>query len=81
MTRDPIMHGAVFGPEGDWGWLRTLILLEGAFQVPCFALGALGLWHSEPSPSSPAFNRANIQTTPVYGVSPPLLLESVAPRY
>jgi hypothetical protein len=45
-SRDPILIGAR-GTDPAWGWIRSFIVLEGVFQVPCFILGAIGLWNSD----------------------------------
>ena len=45
-SKDPILIGAR-GVDPAWGWIRSFIALEGAFEVPCFVLGAVGLWRSE----------------------------------
>jgi len=49
-SRDPILTGASSGKR-EWDWLLSYIYLEGLFQVPCFIIGAVGLYRSEPSPS------------------------------
>lgn len=46
MSKDPVLKGAR-GNDPAWSWIRCFILLEGMFQVPCFVIGAIGLWISE----------------------------------
>lgn len=43
---DPILIGAR-GTQPAWGWIRSFIWLEAVFQMPCFVMGAIGLWKSE----------------------------------
>lgn len=48
-SRDPIMTG-VMRQDPAWRWMMPFFYLEMFFQVPCFALGAYGLWKSESRP-------------------------------
>jgi hypothetical protein len=45
-TRDPVLSGVLSG-RWEWDWLKMFFYLEGGFQLPCFLLGAWGLWTSE----------------------------------
>ncbi|WVQ75387.1 hypothetical protein IAR50_005007 [Cryptococcus sp. DSM 104548] len=44
MTRDPILLSA---DRPEFGWLRCFFWLEAFFQIPCFAIGAWGLWNDD----------------------------------
>lgn len=44
-SRDPIMTG-ILGRDPAWGWMMPFFWLEMVFQIPCFILGAIGLWKS-----------------------------------
>nr|XP_031862314.1 uncharacterized protein CI109_002279 [Kwoniella shandongensis]KAA5529386.1 hypothetical protein CI109_002279 [Kwoniella shandongensis] len=46
LARDPILGGAISGSR-EFAWLRTYFFLEGGFQLPCFVLGAVGLWRND----------------------------------
>ncbi|WVR09147.1 hypothetical protein IAU60_006209 [Kwoniella sp. DSM 27419] len=46
LARDPILGGAISGSR-EFTWLRYFLYLEGFFQVPCFAIGAWGLWRND----------------------------------
>ncbi|EIW67144.1 hypothetical protein M231_07109 [Tremella mesenterica] len=45
-SRDPIVTGAT-GTAAEWGWLRTFVWMELLFQVPCFLIGAVGLYRND----------------------------------
>ncbi|KAI0339495.1 hypothetical protein BDW22DRAFT_1380763 [Trametopsis cervina] len=42
ISNDPLIGGALYDP-GRYSWFRSLLLLEGVFQLPVFILGAHGL--------------------------------------
>ncbi|OCF54450.1 hypothetical protein L486_07998 [Kwoniella mangroviensis CBS 10435] len=46
LARDPILGGALSGSK-EFNWLRYFLYLEGGFQLPCFAIGAWGLWKND----------------------------------
>ncbi|WWC64141.1 uncharacterized protein I303_106749 [Kwoniella dejecticola CBS 10117] len=46
LARDPILGGAMSGTR-EFAWLRYFLYLEGFFQLPCFILGAIGLWRND----------------------------------
>ncbi|WVQ93314.1 hypothetical protein IAU59_000382 [Kwoniella sp. CBS 9459] len=46
LARDPILGGAM-SDSREFAWLRLFLYLEGGFQLPCFAIGAWGLWKND----------------------------------
>ncbi|WRT68949.1 uncharacterized protein IL334_005931 [Kwoniella shivajii] len=46
LARDPILGGALSGSK-EFDWLRYFFWLEGLFQLPCFVIGAIGLWNND----------------------------------
>ncbi|ODO01669.1 hypothetical protein I350_06495 [Cryptococcus amylolentus CBS 6273] len=44
LTRDPILLGAA---RPEFGWLRSFFWLEAVFQIPCFVIGAWGLYYND----------------------------------
>lgn len=61
ISRDPILLGA-FGGKREWHWLSCFLALEGGVQLPCFILGAWGLWRSESAVVEAQIWSANIAT-------------------
>ncbi|KAK4687981.1 sigma intracellular receptor 2, partial [Tremellales sp. Uapishka_1] len=45
-SRDPILLGAGSGLR-EWDWLRKFIWMEACVQLPCFIIGAIGLWRND----------------------------------
>jgi hypothetical protein len=42
-SRDPIIIGASSG-GWEWDWIRGFMWVEAGFQMPCWIIGAWGLW-------------------------------------
>ncbi|KAL7421171.1 hypothetical protein Q5752_004056 [Cryptotrichosporon argae] len=47
-SKDPIVLGA-HTKTAEWGWLYVFFWVEAVVQIPLCAVGAYGLWRSEPS--------------------------------
>lgn len=45
-SRDPIIIGAMNG-GWEWDWIRGFMWVEALFQMPCWIIGAWGLWRGE----------------------------------
>lgn len=43
-SADPVLRGA-FGPGREWDWIRLFLQMELWVQLPCFFVGAWGLWN------------------------------------
>jgi hypothetical protein len=43
-SRDPIIIGAYSG-GWEWDWIRGFMWVEALFQMPCWIIGAWGLWN------------------------------------
>ncbi|WWC91335.1 uncharacterized protein L201_006278 [Kwoniella dendrophila CBS 6074] len=46
LARDPILGGALSNSK-EFLWLKYFLYLEGFFQLPCFIIGAWGLWYND----------------------------------
>ncbi|ORX39019.1 transmembrane protein 6/97 [Kockovaella imperatae] len=45
-SRDPVILGAL-GGSPLWHWMKAFFWLEAVFQLPCWILGAWGMWTND----------------------------------